>query len=333
MAHLITTAIPTDNAALMFLKANPQKYPSLNITPFVAKELYNASYISDKHNFVCPTDGCSAPVTCRSIKPINKNRPTFVNQSISTNMHLSNCLYHPDNYDLLLVTNGANRDTFNNLKSGKTISDLSSNFGFQPLDNSTSSISSTTTSISSNVKKRISNSNGQNTNKKKRIIQNHLKSLEDHVEMYKYNPDFELLTNSSKQPFPIKFMFKFLKKNSFFYDFKKRNYLYIYHSKAYLSKVKKDSVLKLSFKCPILINNKTVFPSLIISKDHIESEYTDIYDQFIKGIKTEFDVYTTLPFLKVASSSDSFYLNFSSFRKEESVNPFSEELFYNLYIN
>ncbi|EAC5811680.1 hypothetical protein JX68_02950 [Listeria monocytogenes] len=124
MAHLITTAIPTDEVAISFLKSNQVKYPSIDITPFVAKELYNI-YIFSKRHFICPTDGCDAPVTCRSIDPSSKNKPTFVNQSLSTNKHSSNCPYHPNNY-LSVVTNEApSGESFKYLNSGEIISDLS----------------------------------------------------------------------------------------------------------------------------------------------------------------------------------------------------------------
>lgn len=332
MAHLITTAIPTDTAAINFLKLNSDRYPSLDITPFVAKELYK-SYISDKRHFVCPTDGCNAPVTCRSIDPTSKNKPTFVNQSLSTNKHSAACPYHPNNYDAIVTHAIHSNESFKYLKSGETVSDLSSSHGFQPLDNSaTKEISNLVTPLSPTTTKKSNKATSSNSTKQDKMIKSHLKTLEEHVEMYKHNPDFSILTNKSQQHFPIKYMFKFLNKNVLFEDLDTVKYSYIYYSKAYLSKTNKPSVLRLSFKCPLFIDNLTIYPSLIVSKQHIENEYPDIYDQFMSGVKTEFEVYTTLPFFKKSISSDKIYINFSSFQKLDDIDAFGDELFYNLYI-
>lgn len=332
MTHLITTAIPTDTAAIAYLKANQQKYPNLDITPFIAKELYD-TYITDKRNFVCPTDNCLAPVTCRSIDPSSKNRPTFVNQSLSINKHLLTCPYHPNNYDPIVSFKDSSSESFKHLKSGETVSTLSPIHGFQPLENSTATLKATTGVLSQNVSIKKNKVYSSNTLKKDKLVRSHLKSLEEHVEMYNHNPDFVIFSKSSKHTIPIKYMFKFLKKNVLFQNLHTIKYSYIYYSHAFLSETNKPSVLRLSFKCPLLIDGLTVYPSLIISKSHIENEYPDIYDQFITGVKTEFKVYTTLPFIKETDSSNKIYINFSSFKKSANVNPFSEELFYNLYIN
>lgn len=167
MAHLITTAIPTDEVAISFLKSNQVKYPSIDITPFVAKELYNI-YIFSKRHFICPTDGCDAPVTCRSIDPSSKNKPTFVNQSLSTNKHSSNCPYHPNNY-LSVVTNEApSGESFKYLNSGEIISDLSLAHGFQPLDNTTTTRTSSSPVFTSPTPKKSKKQHLQTVLKKKK---------------------------------------------------------------------------------------------------------------------------------------------------------------------
>ncbi|EAC3339117.1 hypothetical protein AKH82_15370, partial [Listeria monocytogenes] len=144
--------------------------------------------------------------------------------------------------------------------------------------------------------------------------------------MYKHNPDFRVLTNKSEHPIPIKYMFKFLKRNVLFQNQNTLKYSYIYYCQAFLSETNNASVLRLSFKCPLTVDNLTIYPSLIVSKAHIENEYPDIYDQFVSGIETEFEVFTTLPFLKKYVSPSKIYINFSSFQESANVDPFSDEL-------
>ncbi|WP_301405454.1 hypothetical protein [Enterococcus entomosocium] len=332
LAHLITTAIPTDPAAITFLKSNQGKYPTLDITPFVAKDLYD-TYILNKRNFICPTDRCNAPVTCRSIDPSSKNKPTFVNQSLSTNKHVSTCPYHPDNYDSVVIHKASSSESFKYLKSGEIISDLSLIRGFQPLDSSTTTKTANSPVSTLDTAKKSNKATSSKTTKKEKIVRNHLKTLEDHVEMYNHNPDFGILTTQSKRQIPIKYMFKFLKRNVLFQELNTLQYSYIYYSQAFLSETSNPYVLRLSFKCPLSVDDLTIYPSLIVSKDHIENEYPDIYDQFVSGVETEFKVFTTLPFLKKHISPSKIYVNFSSFLGPTDIDPFSDELFYNLYIN
>ncbi|MHC5268601.1 hypothetical protein ACYSNO_05355 [Enterococcus sp. LJL98] len=331
MSNLIKTAIPTDQKAIAFLKSTPEKYPSLDITPFVAKELYN-TYIFNKRHFNCPTDGCDAPVTCRSIDPSSKNKPTFVNQSLLINKHSSCCPYHPNNYESNVTYTTFLGESLKSYKSGETIFDLSLTRGFQPSDHSTiKGIHNSAQSILT-TKKKTNKTGTSKATKEGKSVRKHLKSLVEHVEMYKHNPDFSILTNKSSHPIPIKYMFKYLKGNVEFEDLSAVRYTYIYYSQAFLSKTRKPSVLRLSFKCPIAVDGLIMYPSLIISKKHIENEYPDIYSQFVSGTETEFTVFTTLPFFKKYLSPDEVYINFSSFLESTEIDPFSDELFYNLSI-
>lgn len=80
-------------------------------------------------------------------------------------------------------------------------------------------------------------------------------------------------------------------------------------------------------------NGQTYNPSLLISKEYIQNEYTDIYDSFINKNKTFCEVYTTLPWFWKYDLKETIYLNVCSFQEEIAVNPFSDELFYNIYIS
>ncbi|EOW2622579.1 hypothetical protein ACOU99_003147, partial [Enterococcus hirae] len=61
-------------------------------------------------------------------------------------------------------------------------------------------------------------------------------------------------------------------------------------------KTNNDKVLRIVFKMyKTHSNGQTYNPSLLISKEYIQNEYTDIYDSFINKNKTFCEVYTTLP--------------------------------------
>ena len=71
MSGLIDRAEPTDKTAINYLK-NEKGFTDINISAWYARILFEMGYISDKHNFVCPTAGCNAPITCHAIEKKSK---------------------------------------------------------------------------------------------------------------------------------------------------------------------------------------------------------------------------------------------------------------------
>ncbi|WP_165038261.1 hypothetical protein [Enterococcus sp. ZJ1622] len=340
MGNLITKAIPTDDLAIKYLKEHPYLHDNFAISPFIARELFD-QYILDKRNFICPTNNCPAPITCRSISPASKNSPAFVNQSISDNKHISSCNYHPKNYDSETVSNGVTNEGFKQFKTGDTISDLPSMTGFSPKKTSKTKNENTEIGVTQAENKTIGTKKTHNKNDKHltKAVKQHLKTLQDHVEMYKFNPEFKIIRHTTGAIIPIKYLFKPIVANYLFENLSERKYPSIYYGKAYLDKTNNNKVLRINFistygKNPSIKYGVPQYrPSLIISREHIENEYTDIYDEFINKEKNVFEVYITLPLFWNFTSKDSVYLNFSSFVKPECVDPFSEELFYNIYIS
>lgn len=335
MGRLITKAIPTDKVAIEYLKNNSDLHEDFAISPFTARSLFN-HYVLDKRNFICPTKNCSAPITCRSISKDSKNSPTFVNQSISENKHISYCNYHPSNYDRASSKKDSNNEKFKYSKSGDIVSDLSITNGFSPRKTHKTKRESTRTS-------EIEGNTATNYYTKKQIksdaiptkpSKEHLKTLQDHVEMYKSNPEFKITSQISGAIIPIKFLFKPIYKNYLFENLKNRKYPSIYYGLANLKETNNDKVLRIVFKMyKTHSNEQTYNPSLLILKDYIQNEYTDVYDSFINKNKTSFEVYTTLPLFWNYGVNESIYLNVCSFQEEITVNPFSDELFYNIYIS
>ncbi|MGX2947067.1 hypothetical protein [Enterococcus alishanensis] len=153
MPNLITSAIPTDNAAKQFLSDHPELHNHTAITPLTAQKLYEKNIITNNRNFLCPTKDCIAPITCRSISKNSLNSPTFVNQSIAINKHIESCKYHPNSPEELDKASTSSR--FKHMKTGKIISDLSISHGFEPKN------SSSTTSTN-----KVEESNDSSTSKK-----------------------------------------------------------------------------------------------------------------------------------------------------------------------
>lgn len=335
MSRLITKAIPTDKEAIEYLKNNSYLHENFAISPFTARSLFD-HYVLDKRNFICPTKNCSAPITCRSISKDSKNSPTFVNQSISENKHIVSCDYHPSNYNHVPSKNDSNEEKFKYSKSEEIVSDLSSINGFSPRKTSKTEKEPTKTDeIEVND---ITNCYTKKQNKSCTIptksSKEHLKTLQDHVEMYKINPEFQITCQTSGAIIPIKFLFKPIYKNYLFENLKNRKYPSIYYGLANLKKTNNDKVLRIVFKMyKTHSNGQTYNPSLLISKDYIQNEYTDIYDSFINKNKRSFEVYTTLPLFWKYDLKETIYLNVCSFQEEIAVNPFSDELFYNIYIS
>lgn len=339
MGNLITKAIPTDDLTIKYLNEHPYLHDNFAISPFIARELFD-QYILDKRNFVCPTNNCPAPITCRSISPTSKNSPAFVNQSISENKHISSCNYHPKNYDSETIRIEATEERFKQFKTGNTVSDLPSMNGFLPKKISKTKKELSETDITEIKIKTTSAKKTIHLNEKcsTKPIKEHLKTLQDHVEMYKFNPEFKIMRSTTGAIIPIKYLFKSIRTNYLFENLNKRKYSSIYYGKAYLDKTNNDKVLRINFistyGSPYNQHDTTQYrPSLIISREHIENEYTDVYDEFINKEKNIFEVYITLPLFWNFISENSVYLNFSSFMKYECVDPFSEELFYNIYIS
>lgn len=131
MGHLITKAIPTEASAIEYLKDHPTLHEGFAISPLTAKKLFG-QYILGKYKFVCPTDGCSAKVTCRSIEPIHKNSPTFVSRRRVNSAHIEACKFHPKNKDLVFSKSNNPAERFERIKTGDIVSDLSGTQGFSP---------------------------------------------------------------------------------------------------------------------------------------------------------------------------------------------------------
>ncbi|PZL73778.1 hypothetical protein CI088_07950 [Enterococcus plantarum] len=330
MAKLIDKAIPTDEEAIKYINKELDT-SGVDITAIVARKLFEKGYIKDKRNFICSTEGCKAKITCRSLPAISKNSPAFVNQSYSENEHIKECQYNPDSRDKLEPTKKKNSTQFSYSKTGDTVSDLSVKKGFLGEDSpnkiagkveSTPEEKADTHAVSRTDK-------NDNKNRSSKKVNQHLKTLQDHVEVYKVDPEFLIITKKGKRQIPIKFLFRSIKRNIFFDEFTASHYTYIYYGNAKLSQPENRNVIRVMFKKPIEVegNSKKFWPALIILKEFFEIEYPDVLEAFEQGNDISFEAFITLPFFLNGE-----YLNFSSFNKDMLIEPFSDELYNNFYI-
>lgn len=324
---LIRMAVPTDEEAIEYLKSS-RPADDFKITPLKAKSMYPDKITSNKH-FKCPTDGCNAPVTCRSIRVTNVNQPAFVDQYRSVNKHAEYCQYHPDNYEQNHDSYKSEERKSSHYGSGNTFSNLTRLNGFVPLKEVKRNASFLPQTNEGTVQmSKVPVSEREKSEKtESKEISHHLNTLQEHVELFIDNPEFKVLQKNSSKGFPIKYMFKNIYRNVLYKDLSQKSYLNIYMDKAFLSKTSNEKVLAIRFRTKVRIEGDDYKPSMIISKDYFENEYEDIYADFISGNQLEFDVYTTLPFRMNGS-----YLNFSSYASDINVYPFGKEIQNNFYI-
>lgn len=339
MGHLITKAIPTEVSAIEYLKDHPTLHEGFAISPLTAKKLYG-QYIHDIHDFVCPTDGCSAKVTGHSIKPEHKRSPAFITSCRVDSAHIEVCKFHPKNKDLVFSKSNNPAERFERIKTGDIVSDLSGTQGFSPRKSVNTKKESPDKDAAETQFFSPSSSKKQDLRspRSKRPTREHLKTLQDHVEMFKYDPEFKVTRQSNGAVVPIKYLFKPISVNVLFEELVDQKYPTIYYGKAQLAATTKESVMSITFsqwprKNPFnYTDKKKHFPSLLISKEHIMKEYPDIYSVFSKKTGYLFEVFTTLPMFWNKVSDNMLYLNISSFSESEKIDPFSDELFSNIFI-
>lgn len=325
MTGLIDKAIPTDEEAISYLKSNNNG--NLTITAHFAKKLY-PDYIKGNKHFICPTSGCNAPITCRSIRHDSLNSPTFQNQKTSENLHIEGCTRGPDYKGDISINGEANEDKFKHIKNDELVSDLILGRGFVEdqkvgTQNENSQLKKESKYNSTKISK--------NESLKNKKVRNHLGTLQSHVELYEYNENERIFSQTSKKFIPIKFMFKSISNNKLFKDIKSNKYIFIYYGKAYLNKQEDDKV-RIQFKNSVRVNQERFKPSFFIELSYLENEYSEIYEEFINGDASLFNIYTTLPFI-IKENNDQTYLNLSSFVKENVLFHTDEELKRNIYIS
>ncbi|WP_271400657.1 hypothetical protein [Salinicoccus roseus] len=318
---LIRLALPTDEEAIEYL-TSIRGEDNLKVTPLMAKSLYPDKVKSNRH-FTCATKGCDAPITCRSIKETHVNQPTFVNQSRVVNLHSKHCSHHPDNKveDRKKRPEESYAEHFD---SGRTISGISRVNGFVPLtplkQKAVDQKQRRKTLLMPEVKK-------EGESREKKGVVHRLRTLQQHAELFADDPDFKVINQSAGGDIPIREMFENIRSNVFYEDMLDKEKVMIYTGRAYLSETSNDKVIAVRFKDKIEVEGQAYRPSMIISRDYFMEEYEDIYEAFTNGNQYEFDVFTTLPFFMNGK-----YLNFSSYRTHEQINPFGEELYSNFYI-
>lgn len=333
MSGLINQAIPTDKEALKYLE---EKHGNIiSITASYAKYLYKKGYIKSHRNFKCSTQGCNAPITCRSIKPESRNSPTFQDQITSENLHKDTCPMNPKNRVSTNFNKETSKPTRKYKKDDEIHSTLQSGKGFKSSDNQSSKKSSNIFDEGIESENKISkrNKGTKDTDSLKTYIGTEkLETLQDHVQMYESDPDFKIISGESQKQIPIKYMFRSIISNNV-YEKRNNKYPCIYYGDAYLQSVNDKEKIRVQFSKEIKLGeNECIRPSFFIEKKHLEDEYPDIYEKRVNQNKKRFRVYTTLPLKKVVSNNIT-YLNLASFDNGNPVRDTSDELKDNFYIS
>lgn len=310
MTEKIQVAIPTDKAALQYLQEN---YPELSdnaISPLLAKELH-PRYITEKFNFICPTINCSAPVTCRSLSSDSVYSPSFVNQSINNDLHITGCIHSPNADTTSLASEKDSKNRFSNEHSGKLVSDMGLLYFSKPEPKKAKSskhLDKIKESLSITETKRTT-TNKENLNKEKRKVNHHLTNLKDHVDCYTTNKYCIINSKLLKGSFPISQFFQFISDNPFDKNLKDNTFLRISFGQCWVSSIiKNKSILKVTFSNPISTLQGELQASFIINRNYFENEFPDLI-QYIDSTKPVIRTYIRSPFTLV-SIKEKYYLNF-----------------------
>ena len=333
MSGLIDRAEPTDKAAINYLK-NEKGFTDINISAWYARILFEMGYISDKHNFVCPTAGCNAPITCHAIEKKSKNSPSpsFRNHSRSENLHISNCNKDPLSLEKAFTETSESSNKHENINTGDYVSKFKNKmFTSAPQPKKQQKSTHGTESQSSST--HASNQNNSSDEQiRKRKNNSNLRTLQQYVDLYRENKEEIIFSEESQRYIPNKFMFKVIYNNKLSEDISPNDYSNIYYGRVKIKETKYKEKLSMKFLYFKIIDGVKYHPSFKIDSSYLESKYNHVYKAFMNG-KKEFEVYTTFPFILQNGNEDGrVYLNFSSFEANEEVKCDSEEFDNNFII-
>lgn len=316
MCAQITKAMPTDDLAISYLKEQ-LSIDEKEISPISAekaKTLY-PSYITDKFNFQCPTIGCMAPITCRSISKDSCYRPTFINRHIQEDHHIDGCIYspmHESSIHLAAKTENERKHVYSSTDDLE--SHLPLHFFKEQKLTAKTIVQSTSTPIDNELTSASRSATSQYKNSKsyKEII-HHLYTMQDHVECFLENRN-KLISNSFfDKPIPIKNLFTHICQNDFIDDISQHDFLKIAFGSAHITSHKTmNKLLVVTFKESVDIRKETkrrLLPSFLISRLTIESDFPDLL-QYIDQIKSSIRVFIRAPFTLKKLGKEN-YLNFA----------------------
>lgn len=333
MSGLIDRAEPTDKAAINYLK-NEKGFTDINISAWYARILFEMGYISDKHNFVCPTADCNAPITCHAIEKKSKNSPSpsFRNHSRSENLHISTCNKDPLSLEKEFSGTSESSNKYENINNGDYVSKFKNKM-FTNAPQPKKQQKSTNGKESQNSSTHASGQNNSSDEQmKKRKNNSNLRTLQQYVDLYRENKEEIIFSEESQRYIPIKFMFKVIYNNKLSKDISPNDYSNIYYGRVKIKETQYEGKLKLEFLYFKIIDDVKYHPSFRVDSSYLESKYNHIYKAYMNG-KKEFEVYTTFPFiLQKSNTNGQLYLNFCSFEENEELKCGSEEFNNNFII-
>lgn len=328
MGEVIKKAIPVSQVAKDYLKNNKARN-NFDIEADVAKELLNNNVVSHQSDFVCATEGCTAPITCCSYKRMNKKAPYYKNHYEKQNKHAEHCMYHPNKYEYREQKVDDKNKKYIDRKNNKVISRFSSRNGFEPPKSSNkkqgndSSISNST-----EIESRTRSIKGSNQKRYRKISENKT-SLQYHAEMFESNPNMMIVSYDTGREIPIEYLFKSIQRNTLF-DKNSEELSYIYYGDAWVNE-QDDTTFRINFIDEININEKQMKPSFFVKINDLKSVNKEVLEAFKQKSNLICRVYITYKFY-IHSSKGVEYLNFAEFVTGARLSENTKHLKHNIYM-
>ncbi|MBC1890060.1 hypothetical protein HCA63_17015 [Listeria booriae] len=315
MCAKIMHAFPTEASAIQHLKKMlTQADKAISpITAYAARSMY-PEHISDQFHFQCPSAGCTAPVTCRSLSSQSKYKPTFVNQSVKIDLHKDGCPYSPkfENPSSAVNKKSTPKDTFE--FKGKLESHLHPVL-FQPPTPAATSTTTQTNDLSGTSitdGKYVRHTSTPGDRKRTKEITHHLRSMQDHVDCFTANKNSLVRNAFFSRPQPIRNFFSHVCQNEFDSALDDIPFLKIAFGSARINELpNRPELLRITFSESVRLNNHTntrLYPSFLISRTFLENEFPDIL-QYIDEGRPSLRAFIRAPFI-LNAIDDKAYLNF-----------------------
>lgn len=335
MSGLINKAEPTDAAAIEYLK-NVKGYTDFRISAWYARKLFEKGLIKNNHNFICPTSGCEAPITCHAIekKSSNSPAPSYRNHSRSENLHVHYCDKDPISLERENIDSNNKNEKKKNENSGDYVVKFKNGKFTSPKTPKKQDQSVVPNKGDKGSSKSTTGKNQNSTeDSKKRKTNNHLKNLRQLVDLFIEDKEERVFSEESKSYIPIKYMFKPIYRNKLYDEISSNDYSQIYYGKVKLKATSYEDKLKIEFLYFKPIEDVKYNPSFSVERSYLEEKYNAIYKAYKEKGITDFEVYTTFPFvLQKSNTNGKLYLNFASFEEENELTCYSEEFDNNFLI-
>lgn len=287
------------------------------VSPSKAQELYKEGKI-DKKDFICASEGCSAPITCRQIDKPNV-KASFIEGRRTKNLHTCEAFSNRE------VKKTAEKNSaelgFSVDFSGIYIGNSPRNVFTQGLGSTfleeASPVSETTLEIPDDDNSLTSKSkikrNKKNPSSNKKTYRKRISSMEDAVSLFEQNPNElieEWFLGSNR---PINRYFRFITSNHF--QTKIKDDVPIYYGKGFIANTA-TSEYRFNFSCKKIIEGIQYRPHFYVSKEFIDQSFPFLTNRVHNNPRKRFNIYIRSRFLFYPESNSRMKLMFQHSNNE-----------------